>query len=69
MSYPELVSEVHQGTPIAFGEGNVGRVRLNRRGEIVTTDFTMQAAMEGRLFTASAGSLTTPHNVDFRRRD
>lgn len=56
----EIATEIRQGTPYTGGDGNTGRIRLNRRGEIVTSEFITQAALDGRLFCASAGTLTTP---------
>jgi hypothetical protein len=55
----ELATEVRQ-IPVASADGYVGRVRLNRRSEIVNQAFIRQAAMEGRVYCASAGALSTP---------
>jgi hypothetical protein len=55
----EFMTNVRQNTYPTTGDSLGGMVRLNRRGELVTTDYIQQAAIDGRLFVASAGSLTT----------
>lgn len=56
----DFMSTSRQTTYPVYAEGNGGQVRLNRRGEFVVADFITQAALDGRLFCASAGSISTP---------
>lgn len=51
-----VIQSVYASTP----DSQAGNIRLNRRGEIVTSEFVLQAALDGRLYCASAGALTTP---------
>lgn len=56
----DLTTEVRQGTPLTGADGFPGRIRLNRRCEMVDTQFITQATLEGRLFALDVGTLTAP---------
>ena len=53
-------TRVLQTTYLSTPDGQGAVERFNRRGEQVTSEFVFQAALDGRLFVASAGALTTP---------
>jgi hypothetical protein len=57
----EQSTRVGQGSNLlAIPDGQIGIQRLNRRGESVNNRFELQSAIDGRVFVASAGTLTTP---------
>jgi hypothetical protein len=56
----DFEAEVRQNSYAAAGEGVGGHLRLNRRGELVGLDFITQASMDGRVFVANAGTLSSP---------
>mgnify|MGYP001580350991 CR=1 FL=1 len=54
------MSRVVQSTYLSIPDGQAALERYNRRGELITSEFVFQAALDGRLYCASAGALTTP---------
>lgn len=49
----EIKTSVRQESYELNGEGATGRVRLNRRGELVVPDWMTQLVLDGRVFNAS----------------
>jgi len=49
----EIETSVRQDTYETNGEGAAGRIRLNRRGELVTVDLYDQLVSDGRVFIGS----------------
>ena len=47
-------------TAPSYGEGSAQSARLNRRGEQIVMPWMTQLALEGRMFSANAGTITTP---------
>ena len=49
----EIKTGVRQESYLLSGEGSVGQIRLNRRGEMVVVPVELQWAIDGRVFNAS----------------
>jgi hypothetical protein len=56
----DIYTEVNQAVPWSIPDGQGGKLRLNRRGEQVSASWVHQCALNGRVFVANAGTLTTP---------
>ena len=54
---------VRQDTYEAIAEGSVGKVRLNRRGELVSPDWITQLIFDGRVFMASNAAMETARDI------
>lgn len=49
----EIKTGVRQESYLLSGEGSVGQIRLNRRGEMVSVPLDLQLVLDGRVFNAS----------------
>lgn len=55
----EIKTGVRQESYLLSGEGSVGQIRLNRRGEMVTVPLDLQLVLDGRMFNASNAAQET----------
>jgi len=63
MDNKEIKTRVHQTAYPAHSEGTGGEIRLNRRGEIVVSDWIQQLVNDGRVFIASNEAMETARDI------
>ena len=59
----EIKTEVRQESYSVEGEGSQGKLRLNRRGEVITPDWYQQLVADGRVYVASNAARETAEAI------
>ena len=54
------IAKVRQTSVPALAEGAAADIRVNRRGEAVAMDWNASLVLEGKVYTANAGSISAP---------